>query len=63
MPIASTATRAELLTASDAMTKLNIMLRQILDGSGNVTNPGRFTGAQIDTAIDAVQAALTAVEA
>lgn len=63
MALASTATRAELLTASTAMENLVIMLRQILDGSGNVTNPGRFTGAQIDTQIDAVQAALTAVEA
>lgn len=64
MTVASgTATRAELVTLREAVYKLNIMLRQIADGSGTTTNPGRFTPAQIDTQITAVSAAITAVNA
>lgn len=64
MSVASgTATRAELNTLKDAVYNLNIMLRQIKDGSGTVAAPGRFTAAQIDTQITAVSAAITAVNA
>lgn len=63
MALAATATRAELLTAFNAINLLSIQLRQIIDGSGSPAAPGRFTSAQIDAQIDVVQAALTAVEA
>lgn len=60
---AGTATRAELVTLKKAVKQLDIMLRQIDDGSGTVTAPGRFTAAQIDTQITAVSTAITAVNA
>lgn len=63
MALAATATRAELLTAFNAMNLLCIQLRQIIDGSGSPAAPGSFTSNQIDAQIDAVQAALLAVEA
>lgn len=64
MSVASgTATRAELVTLKKAVHNLNIMLRQIDDGSGTPAAPGRFTAAQIDTQIAAVSAAITAVNA
>jgi hypothetical protein len=64
MSVASgTATRAELVTLSVAVQKLEIVLRQVTDGYGSPTRPGRFTPAEIDTAITAVSTAITAVNA
>lgn len=67
MSVASgTATTAELNTLFDACALLQIMLRQVKDGSGkggNPASPGRFTAAQIDTQITAVSNAITAVNA
>lgn len=62
MAISATATRAEIVTAFNAVNLLSIMLRQIVDGSGSPAAPGRFTVAQIDAQIDVVQAALAAAE-
>lgn len=65
MTVASgTATTTELVTLSDAVYNLAIMLRQIKqgDGVGGATpQTGRFTPAQIDTQITAVSAAISAV--
>lgn len=63
MSIATTATRAELVTLSDAAYNLCIMLRQVKDGSGTPAEPGRFTAAEIDAQITAVSAAITAATA
>lgn len=63
MAISTTATQAELRTAYEAVAKLEICLRQYHDGSATPTKPGRFTEAEVQAAVDAVQAALTAIEA
>ena len=63
MAISTTATQAELRTAYDTVYKLAICLRQYADGSATPTKPGRFTEAEVQAAVDAVQAALTAIEA
>ena len=63
MAIATTATRAELNTLYDKVYKLEIMLRQVKDGSGTPAAPGRFTAAEIDAQITAVSAAITAATA
>lgn len=64
MTIASgTASRAELNTLYVAVQKLEIMLRQVGDGSRSPTDTGQFTPANIDTQITAVSAAITAVNA
>lgn len=63
MAISTTATQAELRTAYDAVYKLKICLRQYADGSATPTKPGRFTETEVQAAVDAVQAALTAIEA
>lgn len=60
MAISTTATTAELVTLHDAILKLQIMLRQVKDGSGSPTNTGRFLNTDIDTQITAVSAAITA---
>lgn len=63
MSIATTATRAELITLHDACENLAIMLRQVKQGDSTPAAPGRFTAAQIDTQITAVSAAVTAATA
>jgi hypothetical protein len=63
MAISTTATQAELRTAYDTVHKLAICLRQYADGSATPTKPGRFTETEVQAAVDAVQAALTAIEA
>lgn len=63
MSIATTATRAELNTLYDEVYQLEIMLRQVKDGSGTPAAPGRFTAAEVDTQITAVSAAITAATA
>lgn len=61
---AGTATVAELNTLHDACTNLAIMLRQVKDGSGKADGTNaRFTPAQMDTAVAAVTAAITAANA
>jgi hypothetical protein len=63
MAISTTATQAELRTAYDTVHKLAICLRQYADGSATPTKPGRFTETEVQAAVDAVQAALTAIKA
>lgn len=63
MALSTTATQAEFRTAYAAALKLEIALRQYADGSATPTKPGRFTEAEVQAAVDAVQAALTALEA
>lgn len=67
MSVASgTATTVELRTLAEAVYKLEVMLAPYLSGAaqgGATGNDGRFTKAQIDTAITAVSAAITAVNA
>lgn len=57
----STASPAEVLALYKSVVQLEIALRQLNDGSGTVTAPGRFTEAQVNTLADAVEAALTAI--
>ena len=63
MALSTTATQVEFRTAFEAVTKLGICLRQYHDGSATPTKPGRFTEAEVQAAVDAVQAALAALEA
>lgn len=67
MSVASgTATTTELRTLAEAVYKLYIMLTPYQQGDatgGASGKDGRFTRAQIDTAITAVTAAITAVNA
>lgn len=63
MSISTTATRAELVTLHNEVYQLEIMLRQVVDGSGAPATPGRFTAAEIDTQITAVSTAITAATA
>ena len=63
MPISTSATQAELVTLYETAQKLEVATRQYADGSATPTKVGRFTEAQVQAAIDAVQAACTAVEA
>ena len=63
MPISTTATQAELVTLYETAQKLEACTRQYADGSATPTKPGRFTEAEVQAAVDAVQAAANAVEA
>lgn len=63
MAISTTATQAELRTLYKTAVQLSICTRQYADGSATPTKPGRFTEAEVQAAIDAVQAAAAAVEA
>jgi len=64
MTIASgTATQVELVALHTAVSKLEVALRQIRDGSGTPQRPGRFTSAQADALVTAVSQAITAVNA
>lgn len=62
MALSTTATQAEFRTAYNTVVKLEIALRQYYDGSATPTKPGRFTEAEVQAAIDAVQAATAALE-
>lgn len=57
----STGSRAEVLALYKAVVKLEVALRQIVDGSGSPAAPGRFTEAQVNTLADAVETALGAI--
>jgi hypothetical protein len=61
--IATAATRAEIVTLYQSVVKLEIALRQIVDGSGTPALPGRFTAVECDTLITAVDNAITAATA
>ena len=63
MPISTSATQAELVTLYETAQKLEVCTRQYADGSATPTKPGRFTEAEVQAAVDAVQAASAAVEA
>lgn len=67
MSVASgTATTAELVTLAEASYKLYVMLSPYQQGDatgGASGKDGRFSKAQIDTAITAVSTAITAVNA
>lgn len=63
MALSTTGTQAEFVTAYETVHKLEIMLRQYHDGSATPTKPGRFTETEVQAGIDAVQAALAALEA
>lgn len=58
--IATAATRAEIVTLSNACLKLEIALRKILDGSGTAAYPGQLSATEVDTLITAVSSAITA---
>lgn len=61
---AGTATVTELNTLHNACVNLSIMLRQVVDGSGKADGTNaRFTPAQMDAAVTAVSAAITAANA
>lgn len=64
--VSGTATTAELVTLYDKVSALEVMLRPYRQGDatgGATGKDGRFTKAQIDTAISAVSTAITAVNA
>ena len=63
MALYATATQAEFRTAYAAVSKLEVALRQYHDGSATPNKPGRFNEVEVQAAIDAVQAALAALEA
>lgn len=63
MSVSTTATQAELVTLKKTVYNLNIMLRQVADGSGTPALPGRFTAAEIDAQIVLVSNAITAATA
>lgn len=63
MALSTTATQAEFRTAYEDCLKLEISLRQYHDGSATPTKPGRFTEAQVQAYIDALQVSLAALEA
>lgn len=62
MAFAATATQAELVTLHTTAAQLEILTRQYADGSATPTKVGRFTEAEVQAGIDAVQAAAAAVE-
>ncbi len=63
MALSATATQAEFRTAAEACIKLDNMLAMYFSGAATPTKPGRFTEAEVQAGIDAVQAALAALEA
>lgn len=63
MALSTTATQAEFRTAAEACVKLERCLDMYYSGAATPTKPGRFTEVEVQAAIDAVQAALAALEA
>lgn len=64
--VSGTATTAELVTLYEKVYALEVMLRPYRQGDatgGASGKDGRFSKAQIDTAISAVSTAITAVNA
>lgn len=62
MAFTTTATQAEFRTAYDATVKLEKCLEMYANGSATKDKPGRFTEVEVQAAIDALQAALIAIE-
>lgn len=62
MAFTTTATQAEFRTAYNCTIKLTHALQAYAQGDATKDKPGRFTEVQVQAAIDALQAALTAVE-
>ena len=62
MALSTTATQVEFRAAYDATVKLEIALRQYSDGSATPVKPGRFTEAEVQAYVDALQSALAALE-
>lgn len=62
MAFTTTATQAEFRTAWEASHNLTIALQAYAQGDATKDKPGRFTEVQVQAYIDAVQAALTAIE-
>lgn len=63
MALSTTATQAEFRTAAETCIKLSKCLDMYYSGAATPTKPGRFTEAEVQASIDAVQAALLALEA
>jgi len=63
MALSATATSAEFHTAWETVYKLAACLEMYSSGAATPTKPGRFTEAEVQAAVDACQAALTALEA
>lgn len=62
MAFTSTATQAEFREAWETAVTLTKCLEQYAQGDATKDKLGRFTEAEVQAAIDAVQAALTAIE-
>lgn len=62
MAFTTTATQAEFRTCYDAVVKLEKCLAAYAQGDATKDKPGRFTEAEVQAAIDAVQAATAAIE-
>lgn len=62
MAFTATATQAEFRTAYETTVKLEKCLAAYAQGDATKDKPGRFTEAEVQAAIDAVQAALIAIE-
>lgn len=63
MAFTTTATQAEFRTAWETTVDLATKLQMYAQGAATKDKPGRFTEAQVQASIDAVQAALAAIEA
>ena len=63
MALSATATQVEFRAAYEATQKLEVALRQYYDGSATPTKPNRFSEVEVQAWVDAVQAALAALEA
>jgi hypothetical protein len=62
MAFTSTATQAEFVTARGCAIKLEKALQPYAQGDATKDKEGRFTEVEVQAAIDAMQAALTAIE-
>lgn len=62
MAFTTTATQAEFREAWETSIALTKCLEQYAQGDATKDKPGRFTEVEVQAAIDAVQAALTAIE-
>lgn len=62
MAFTSTATQAEFREAWECSIDLATKLQAYAQGDATKDKPGRFTEVQVQASIDALQAALTAIE-
>ena len=63
MAFTATATQAEFRKAWECAVDLVTKLQMYAQGDATKDKPGRFTEVQVQASIDAMQAALTAIEA